>query len=84
MSLSLVAGPFADGHTGRPMSSTSIKPELSSIQSALEDLTRRLDDLGRSEQREKGGEVLGAELLAVESTLRTGQRRLAKIVDRLR
>lgn len=66
------------------MATASIKAELSSIESALGDLTRRLDDLGRNEQKEKGGEVLGAELLSVESTLRNGQRRLAKIVDRIR
>ena len=65
------------------MSHTSIKAELSSIESALGDLTRRLDDLGRDQQKNKGGEVLGAELLSVESTLRNGQRRLAKIVDRI-
>lgn len=72
------------GQTEAIMTPSSIKAELSSIESALGDLTRRLDDLGREQQKEKGGEVLGSELLSVESTLRNGQRRLAKIVDRIR
>lgn len=67
------------------MSTTpSLRPELSSLEAALADITTRLDNLGRSQMKITGGEALGAELLAVESTLRTSQRRLAKIVDRLR
>ncbi len=67
------------------MSSTpSARPELSSIESALNDLTRRLDDLGRAQQSVPGGEALSSDLSAVEATLRTSQRRLAKIVERLR
>ena len=64
-------------------SSPSVRPELSSIESALADITRRLEDLGRAQQRISGGEGLGADLLAVEASLRTSQRRLAKIVERL-
>lgn len=62
----------------------SARPELSSINSALDDIARRLEDLGRTQQRTPGGEGLGADLLAVEASLRTSQRRLAKIVERLR
>ena len=62
----------------------SIKPELSSIESALEDLARRVESLGLSQQRIPGAEGVGSDLLAVEAAMRTSQRRLAKVLDRLR
>ena len=60
----------------------SVRPELSSMSSALDDLATRVgamaDDLA-DEQREQ----LTAALFEVERSLRNAQRRLSKLVDDL-
>ncbi len=60
----------------------SVRPELSSMSTALDDLARRVgamaDDLA-GEQREQ----LTAALFEVERSLRNAQRRLSKLVDDL-
>ncbi|MDQ3757429.1 MAG: hypothetical protein M3394_06250 [Actinomycetota bacterium] len=53
--------------------------ELSSVSTALEELTRRVAAIAEVYQRAKR-EDLAADLFAVESLLDTARRRLAKVV----
>lgn len=52
------------------------KPELSSIASALSDLTNRLTTLAESLNGKTGGDDIAHELFEVERHLKAGQRRL--------
>lgn len=57
--------------------------ELSSLTSALEDLTRRVSDFADTANREKQ-EELAAELFAVERSLRGATRRLSRMAGNRR
>lgn len=57
--------------------------ELSSIATALDELTRRVDSLAEEQLRAKAEET-GTELAEIERSLRAGVRRLERLVSRLR
>ena len=57
--------------------------ELSSISSALDDLLGRITGIARGLERVEGGEAVAAELLAIDSTLMSGSRRLAVLLRRI-
>jgi hypothetical protein len=69
-----------------PMSeSNPLRPvaELSSVLASLHDLTRRVEQVASEAQRQAGGARLAADLFSIEASLRTGQRRLDKVVTAL-
>lgn len=62
-----------------PPGASTPAAELSSISSALDDLTRRLTGIAEGYQRSRRDD-LASDLFAVESLLDTARRRLEKVV----
>jgi hypothetical protein len=58
-------------------------PELSSLATALEDLTRRVTSIAE-ELANSSADWVAQDLFAVERSLRAGHRRLATLNERLR
>lgn len=61
---------------------TDPRPGLSSMSSTLEELTRRISTLA-DELSSKGDDATATELFEIERSLRTGSRRLARLLGRL-
>jgi hypothetical protein len=61
----------------------SIGPQLSSVHSSLTELTKRLSQLADEEQAEHHEDVATA-LYEIERSLNTANRRLERLVNRLR
>jgi hypothetical protein len=64
------------------MSNVSIRPELSSMSTALAELSRRLGTLGDELSGTERGD-LSLSLYEVERSLTAAQRRLTKVIDGL-
>ena len=55
------------------------RPELSSVSSALDELTKRLSAM--ADAQAGGDEMLAVELFEIERSLRGAQRRLSRLVS---
>lgn len=71
---------MADPASPNRGSSASSAAELSSVTSALDELTRRVGVIAEGYQRAKREDV-ASDLFAVEGLLDTARRRLAKVVQ---
>jgi predicted nucleic acid-binding Zn-ribbon protein len=60
------------------------KAELAALLQSLQDTTNRIDNIARDIRSVEGREQESSELMAIEAGLRNAQRRLAKMVERMR
>jgi hypothetical protein len=63
--------------------SSSPKPELAAALRSLTDLLNSLESAAHAMRSLEGREQQAGELLAIEAALRSGERRLEKLVGRL-
>jgi predicted nucleic acid-binding Zn-ribbon protein len=60
------------------------KAELAALLQSLQDTTNRIDNIARDIRSVEGREQESSELMAIETGLRNAQRRLAKMVERMK
>jgi predicted nucleic acid-binding Zn-ribbon protein len=60
------------------------KAELAALLQSLQDTTNRIDNIARDIRSVEGREQESSELMAIEAGLRNAQRRLAKMVERMK